>query len=174
MHSHAWRFHYFSTGFRMCILQCEPWLLGTSKSRAVLHVCSRSAKGFTMVAPLLSSKLDSESSLCHDQKRVTRMSCWRFFNSDGLRSIFRWLFGAVTPRGLSLLERLQPTPCAHGDDFSVSAPSFFSSFHGGHCSCFFPVGLVTGMNHNHKKCHWEQYENQTCDVFCEWITANCP
>ena len=77
--------------------------------------------------------------------------------------ISRWLHDAVIPRDFSLLEWLQPTPCANADDFAVSAP-YFRIPMPAIAPAFRTIDLVTGMSLNNKKCYWVQYGNQTCDA----------
>ena len=63
---------------------------------------------------------------------------------------------------------LQPSPCAHADDFAVAASSFPTLM-----TALFPafevVDWVAGLNLNHWKCCWVQYGNELLDC----VSTNC-
>ena len=93
--------------------------------------------------------------------RGVRVGCFAsgFLFAMAFDPIFRWLHDSIIPRNPAVPDFLQPSPCAHVDDFSVAASSYWSLMIA--LSLAFNVmDGVPGLSLNHRKCCQEQWQQQ--------------
>ena len=84
--------------------------------------------------------------------------------------LIRWIEDAAIPRNPAGLNLLQSLPCAHADDFAVAASSFRRLIA---LAPALKVDQTGGLNLNHRKCCWVQYDSESCLSLLGWVDTNC-
>ena len=97
---------------------------------------------------------------------------WHFLFAMAFDPVFRWLHDSIIPRNPAHPDFLQPSPCAHADDFAVAASSFRPLM-----TVLSPSSVVVdrlaGLNLNCRKCCWVQYDSDSCHELLNWVSTNC-
>ena len=138
-------------GFRMCVLQCEPWLdlPGTCKTTGLPAFLQSffHEKFYNDSTIAVEHAVQLRGHFAVVKACETKMPCQRSTDYDGFRPIFIWLHDTVIPRDPSLPEWLQPTPCAYADDLAVSA---LRTLVPASALAFRTTDVVTGMSLDHR------------------------
>ena len=106
--------------------------------------------------------------------RGVRQSCPAsfFLFAMAFDPIFRWLQDAIIPRNSPNLEFIQPVSCACADDFAVAASSI-RCLMTALAPAFQIMDQIVGLNLNHRKCCWVQYDSESCQSLLDRVATNC-